>query len=322
MKNAVNAVVTLVGGIALLFAAGCMNVAKKMQEAETAYKAGQYPKVCEITAKVLKKDKQNVSAMLLNGLSLHQQERNNEAGTMLAQAASLGAADFAAQYFYGLYLVNTGDFKTAMTPLRQAYKINAAAAKAQPEALLVLLSRCCMEENLSEGTQYLQMLRRFPGMRDNPSLYNNLGILWNNQGKYLLAQKSFEEAWVKDPQNIIAPQNLAVIYDIQKNTKQALRHYKFCYAQVSKAGDTVGAERYQSRIAALERENPKTPAAVKPAGKTVKKPVTGKTGATTKSTKPGTASKTGSKAKSSTTKSSTGKAPAKKTASHAAPKHG
>ena len=309
MKNVMNAVVSLVGGVALLVAAGCMNVAKKMQEAETAYKTGQYQRAYEITAKVLKKDKQNLSALVMNGWSLHQLQKDSDAGPVLAQAASLGVTDFAAQYFYGQYLVDNGDFSTAMTPLRQAFKINADAGKPQPEALLVLLSRSCMEQNLPEGTQYLQMLRRFADMRDSPSLYNNLGILWNNQRKYPLAQKAFEEAWTKDPQNIIAPQNLAVIYDLQKNTKQALRHYKFCYAQANKAGDTVGAERYQSRIVALERENPKTPAAVKPAGHAVKKPLTGsKTGTTT--------GKTGIKAKSST-----GKTPVKKTTSTSL-KHG
>ena len=317
MKNVLNTFVSLVGGVTLLFAAGCMNVAKKMQEAEAAYKTGQYQKAYELTAKVLKKDKQNISALVMNGLSLHQMQKDSEAGPKLAEAASLGANDFAAQYFYGQYLVDNGDFNTAMTPLRQAYKINAAAAKPQPEALLVLLSRCCMEQNLPEGTQYLQNLRRFSDMNTNPSLYNNLGTLWTNTGKYPLAEKSFKDAWAKDPQNLIAPQNLAVLYDqYMKNPKQALCHYKYCYAQATKSGDTVGAERYQSRIAALERENPKTPAAVKPAGHAVKKPVTGKTGTVSgKSTKPATTSKTGTKAKGTT------KTPVKKTASTSL-KHG
>ena len=310
MKKVINSLVILVGGAALCFAAGCMNVAKKMQEAEAAYKTGQYQKAYELTAKVLKKDKQNVSAMVMNGWSLHQLQKESEAGTMLAQAASLGANDFGAQYFYGQYLVDTGDFNTAMTPLRQAFKINADTAKPQPESLLVLLSRCCLEQNLPEGAQYLQGLRRFPDMSTSPSLYNDLGTLWTNTGKYPLAEKAFKDAWAKDPQNLIAPQNLAVLYDqYLKDPKQALRHYKYCYAQAAKAGDTVGAERYQSRIAALERENPKTPAAVKPAAHATKKAGA----ASGKSSKP---AKKGTKAKSTTKKS------AKTTAIPTSPKHG
>ncbi len=311
MKKSLVTLVVLSGGAALLLSGGCMNVAKKMQEAEAAYKAGRFPTACEATAKVLKKDPSNISAMVLNGWSLHQQGKDTEALPMLAKAAQAGRDDFAAQYFYGSLLADAGDYTAALPPLREAYRINPNS-----EPLLVLLGRCCLELNLLEGTKYLQILRRYPDMQADPNLYNNLGILWTNNQKYDLAATAFKDAWAKDPHKFLAPQNLAVIYDqYLKNPRTALSYYRACANAAIAEGDTVRVDSYKNRIAALERENPRTPPAVKPHGATTGKGTTAKTGSKTGTTK-GTTAKTGSKTTSSKTGTKTGttsKPTAKKT---------
>ena len=244
--------------------------------------------MCSSDLKVLKKDKLNVDAMVLNGIGLHQLGKDVEAKTVFAQAATsaAGANNFCAQYFYGQYLVDTGDFSAAMEPLHAAYKLNAEAGKGPNEALLLLLSRCCLELNNKEGVQYLQALRRFPDI-SGADVANNVGYLLAYNGQYAAAKTMFASAWAANPQDTVAPQGLAVLYDryiTPKNPREALSYYKACSSRAGAAGNSIAVDSYKSRIDALTREIPKAVAATpKPGTKTGTK-----TGATT-------GSKTGTK---------------------------
>jgi tetratricopeptide (TPR) repeat protein len=224
---------------------------------------------------------------------------------------STAPTDFSAQYFYGCLLADNEDYANALPPLREAYRLNADC-----EPLLVLLARCCIEQNLPEGVKYLQILRKYPDMQAGPNsiaLANNLGCLLTNTGNYDRATNAFNEAWAKDPQDFVPPQNLAVLYDqYRKDPRKALSYYRASEKAALAAGNTVKVDSYKTRIAALERENPHTPPAVKPHGTTAPKTgakTTPKAGTTGKTT----SSKTGAKTTSKT--GTTSKPTAKKTTS-------
>jgi tetratricopeptide (TPR) repeat protein len=304
MKKLSSVIMAGVAGAAvLLVAAGCMNVQAKLKEAYAAASAANWQQGYDITEKVLKKEKGNVDALILNGICRQELGRGDDAATTLEQAATLAPDNFEAQYFYGWVLSENGRFPDALVPLRKAFQL-----RPTHQDLLILLARCCLEQNLVDGVRYLQALRRSPSMDKRPELYNAMGILWLNKGEHELAKKSFLEAWKRDNENLVVPENLAVLYDqYLHNPTEALRHYRFCYAACAKTGDSIRAAKIQERIAQLEKEAPKTPAAKAPApvAGTAKAAATAKSGTATKATT--ATAKTGTKtpAKSTTSTKST-----------------
>jgi len=285
---------------AAVLATGCMNVPAKLKEANMAAANGSWQLASDITEKVLRKDKNNLTARILRGICLQEMQRGDEALTQLEQAATLAPDNFAAQYFYGWALAENGRFADALAPLRLAYEL-----RKDNQDLQVLLARCALEQNLPEGARYLQMLQRYPSLEGRPELYNALGVLWVNQGQYELARRNFTKAWQRMPQNTVAPQNLAVLFDqYLKNPTEALKHYRFCLNECQKTGDTLQSAKIQERILQLARELPKTAAATPPAAG-AKKPAVGAAKSAGKAAaKPAKTAKTAKSAKS---------APAKKT---------
>lgn len=256
MNKCVGAVIVGIGITAsLLLSGGCYNVQAKLQEAVAAAQTGNWTLGYEITEKCLKKEPANVSAMVLNGICLHYVDRDADAATILEQAATGAPENFEAQYFYGWVLASQQRYADALVPLRRAYQL-----KPDHEQLLVLLSRCCVEQNLAEGVQYLKALRRFPQWEKSAELYNALGMLWLNQGQYNAAKNFFLLAWQRDNANLSVPQNLAVLHDqFMKKPADALRYYRFCLVANQKGGSQFRAAQINDRILELAKELPKTP---------------------------------------------------------------
>lgn len=287
MMARLTSVVATVVAVTIL-ATGCMNIPGKLKEANAAAANGNWQLASDITEKVLRKDKTNLTARILHGICLQEMQRGDEALASLEQAATLAPDNFTAQYFYGWALAENGRFADALVPLRRAYDL-----RKDNQDLLILLARCSLEQNLPEGARYLQCLQRYPTLEAKPELYNALGVLWVNQGQYELAKRNFTKAWQRLPQSTVAPQNLAVLYDqYLRNPTEALKHYRFCLAECEKTGDSLQGAKIRDRILQLARELPKTAAAVPPAAaaggkkaavgkpgeKAVKAAATGKTG--------------------------------------------
>lgn len=229
--------------------AGCMNIPAKLQEAAQAADNGNWPLVNEIAEKCLKKERSNVTALVLNGLALHMLGRTEEATLQLEQASGLAEDSFAAQYMCGWVLSEAGRYGDALTPLRKAYRL-----RPDHQNLLVLLSRCCLEQNLPEGTDYLGQLRQFPALDSRPELYNTLGVLAMNQGQYGVAAKHFLSAWSREPASPTIPQNLGVLYDqYMHNPLSSFKYYNAAYAKYQPM-DALRAARINERLTQLKAE--------------------------------------------------------------------
>ena len=261
MMARLTSVVATMAAVTIL-ATGCMNIPGKLKEANAAAATGNWQLASDITEKVLRKDKSNLTARILHGICLQEMQRGDEALANLEQAATLAPDNFTAQYFYGWALAENGRFADALMPLRRAYDL-----RKDNQDLLILLARCSLEQNLPEGASYLQCLQRYPTLEAKPELYNALGVLWVNQGQYELAKRNFTKAWQRLPQSTVAPQNLAVLYDqYLRNPTEALKHYRFCLMECEKTGDSLQGAKIRDRILQLARELPKTAAATPPSG--------------------------------------------------------
>ncbi|MFA4944489.1 MAG: tetratricopeptide repeat protein [Lentisphaeria bacterium] len=264
----------LLGGLLVVAGAGCKDNAARLREAAQDVTIGNWVKAEELTTKILKKEKANVPALILNGLALYHQNRLEEAERRLAQAAELAPAEFAPQYFHGWILVRQERYADALPPLRQAFQ-----TQPRHQELLKLLSRCCVEQNLPEGIRYLQVLSSFPEVNRKAAVHNALGYLALNQRNYPLAERKFKDAWMRENADLTAPRNLAVLYDqYLRNPREALSHYRAYHAQLLRYGHQQElASQVEARIRQLEREAPRTPAGTPP-----------RPAATTNSTRPPT----------------------------------
>jgi tetratricopeptide (TPR) repeat protein len=253
-------------GVALLLATGgCAGVEARLEEAVTAAASGNWQGAAELTERCLRAEPQHVQALILNGIAQNMLGRGLEGTAVLEQAASLAPEDFDAQYFCGWALAENGRFADALRPLARAQTLQPTHRN-----LLILLARCCLEQNLPEGLRYLQALRRFPDLDQGAELHNALGILWLNQGNFEQARLSFDRAWERDNRSVIVPQNLAVLYDhYLRNPAKALGYYRYCLGENQKLGNQFRAALIHERILELERQSRPAP---KPATRTAPAP--------------------------------------------------
>ncbi|MCF7848872.1 MAG: tetratricopeptide repeat protein [Kiritimatiellales bacterium] len=221
-----------------------------LKKGGAAAAAGQWSRSLELSRNALNQDPDNRTALLLNALSLHMRQQTGDAVDVLERATREAPDDFVTLYFYGWMLWEQEEYAEALTPLRKAYDLN----KQHPD-LLVLLSRCCLQQNLPEGIRYLQALRRFRDYRDRPEVYNAIALLWFGQRDYKQAADYFQIAREKEPHNPVMLQNLAVLHDqYLQNPNAARRYYSYCLSQSQKIGDTERTRKILRRLRQLARQ--------------------------------------------------------------------
>jgi tetratricopeptide (TPR) repeat protein len=190
------------------------------------------------------------AANVLAGISQYHLGHQDKAVDTLQQAARKAPDSFAAQYFCGWVLCETGNYADALQPLRRAY----AMRKNNPD-LLLLLARAALQKNLKEGATYLQALRAYRDYRTRPEVYNALGVLWFGQGDYQRARENFLLALQYAPDNCVVLQNLAVLYDQYLGAPDRAHSY---YIRALKAaqvgGDTARQEKIRERLRQLVRQ--------------------------------------------------------------------
>lgn len=236
----------------LLSAPGCgsSDPDTVLRKAANSAAAGRWKEASEQAQKVVSKQADNVTARVLLGIAQHENRRSEKALENLEYAAKRAPDNFAVQYFYGMLLFEQQDYANALQPLRKAYDLR----KDNPD-LLILLSRCCMQQNLSEGTRYLQVLRRFRSYQNEPEVYNSLAFLWLSQREYETAEKYLLEAYDKAPENPVVLQNLGVFYDrYQQNIKKAINYYRQCVQQSNLVDDEQRAAQARQRLGELSQQ--------------------------------------------------------------------
>ncbi len=237
---------------ALVVAAGCArrSLEQRLQDATAAAAACHWRDAYESATAALYEDRDNLTARILQGLALQELRKSEEAIDAFRLAADAAPGDFCAQYFYGWALCEAGRFADALTPLKKAYQIR----RDHPD-LLILLSRCCLEQNLPDGQRYLMGLRNFRTYRDGPEVHNALAMLALGQRNYKQASLLFAEAIRRDPTNPAVLQNMAVLQDQHlRDPHQALLYYRQALAASQKGGDRQREACLRNRLRTLAEE--------------------------------------------------------------------
>ena len=245
------------GLAALVFLSGCrpVDVAAVYAEASAAAEAGEFTTAIDLTRRCLDAQPEAVRVLVLHGFCLYMTARSDRdrerALGCLHRAAGLAPDDFLAHYFYGWLLCENGQFGPAMEPLEQAYRLKEAYPEFLPD-LLVLLGRCCVENNLPKGRSYLQALRRYRSFADSPEVYNALGILSRKQGDYADALSWFEQALEKSRDHAVVLQNIAVLHDVYLGQpEEARRYYVRSLAARQRMRDSTNQAEIRKRLKQL-----------------------------------------------------------------------
>ncbi|MFO7822016.1 MAG: tetratricopeptide repeat protein [Lentisphaeria bacterium] len=210
----------------------------------------QWTKAEELTGRVLSADDTHLEGRILHGISLYELQQPEEAESTLLQAAASAPDSFTAQYFYGWILFESGNYADALRPLKKAYSIR----KDQPD-LIIMLATCCLEQNLTEGLRYLQVLRRFNTYRSDPKVYNDMALLWLGQPDTEKAEKFLLQAYRVDPEDPVILQNLAVFYDrYRQDYRQAVKYYQMCLRQSRRRHQYKREARIKQRLRKLVDE--------------------------------------------------------------------
>ena len=246
-RNVVSAVLFSLVGLLLLSGCAPTDITETLRQAQAAAEAGAWEQALKLTHQILRIRKNDVEAMVLEGICLQKVGRPEDAVKRLEQAAALAPDQFEPQLFYGWILAETGRFGNALGPLEKAWNMKPAHRD-----LLALLSRCCLEQNLVRGARYLQGLRQYPEFNQGPEIYNDLGVLWVNQGYPRRGLESLLKALQIAPSNPIILQNIAVVYDnVYQNTQQAVRFYRYCLSILQSRRDTRRVDPIIARLRQL-----------------------------------------------------------------------
>ncbi len=248
----------------VLLAGGCTGgpgVEQLYARATQAAYACKYDEALSLTERCLDQQPDHVKALILHSycryrlLTPEQLRRDSSTVvTHVEKAARLAPQDFMAQYFHGWMLFEAGQYGRALEPLERAYELRAQCPD-RDDSVLVMLSMCCVNQNLARGRTYLQALRRFRGFERSALVYNALGVLNAKQQDYQGALGSFMEALGRDPNHAVVLTNVAVLYDERlQRPDESMRYYSRAIAARQAMRDSTRQDEMRRRLKQLVTE--------------------------------------------------------------------
>lgn len=231
------------------------------RQATLAAGAADFDTALSLTEKALQAEPDHVRALVLHGYCrfrlmtpTQMAEDASPVVTYMERAARLAPDDFTTQYYHGWMLLESGQYGRALDPLEKAYELREQCPE-HLDSVLVMLSLCCLNQNLIRGRTYLQALRRYRGFEGSPLVYNALGILYAKQLDYESALTSFLEALERDPNHPVVLRNLAVLHDqFLQRPDEAMRYYARAIAAGQATRDTSREEAIRRRLRTLAEE--------------------------------------------------------------------
>jgi protein O-GlcNAc transferase len=202
---------------------------------------GEFDESIRLLEQAVKLEPKNGQILYSLGIAYHKGKRVDDAIRIMTTAATLSPKDDLIQYQLGAMLVKK-EPKKAIPYLE-------AAVKAKPEepdyvAHLGLAYR--RVDNLKLAEQYLV---KAAGLRDNPLVEFDLGVLYRKLKKVELAIEHYEKAIQLDPKMAPAHWDLGHMYTLAKRPDDAVKAFQ---AYVKLKGDSADVEVAKQRIKELK----------------------------------------------------------------------
>ena len=184
---------------------------------------GNWEKSAEFSSAVLAKDKNNIHALILQALAMHNTDRLQEAMENISAAVKLAPANFHAQYLQGFFAYKAGRYKDAVRPLTMAQNL-------KPDDLNTLILLAQTHYTLKNDRLAVSLYKKMalhPKYKNSALPVNALGILFARSNP-ALAERYFQEAErrTKVQGHPLTTLNKAIFYEGRRNKKQSVALYR------------------------------------------------------------------------------------------------
>lgn len=194
-------------------------LAESLSEADK----GNWERSAELSSSVLSMEKNNVHALILQALAMHNTDRLQEAMDNISAAVKLAPTNFYTQYLKGYFAFKAEKYKEAVRPLTMAQNLNPGDLN----TLILLAQTHYKLKNDRLAVSLYKKMAIHPKYKNSALPVNALGILFTRSNPRLAA-RYFEEAGRRaaiQPHPITAL-NRAIFYELTRNKKNAVLYYK------------------------------------------------------------------------------------------------
>lgn len=237
-RRCILAAAVLCSGL-LLSSCGGPTAEERLKEAETALRDGDFQLAAQQAERAAKFDSLRTDALVLSGVANALASKNSDAVETLQRAWQTAPDHFYAAYFHGWSLARMHRYGDALAPLEKAVELRPDHTEAR-----ILLSRCCLEQNLPTGIEHLRELAGRPAFASaerRSVLFNDTAYLLAMADRPRDAEAAFDQALQIDPTNPRILQNKAILYDRHLNQPRTARRYYIraiaAYQKLNEEGD-------------------------------------------------------------------------------------
>lgn len=189
----------------------------------TEAKKGNWENAEKFSSSVLKKDGNNVHALILQALAMHNTDRLQEAMESISQAVKLAPNDFHTQYLKGYFAYKAGKYKEAVRPLSVAQHL----MPGEINSLILLAQTHYKLKNDRLAVSFYKKMAIHPKYKTSALPVNALGILFARSNPRL-AERYFQEAAkrAKIREHLLTTLNTGIFYEVTRKKKQAVTCYR------------------------------------------------------------------------------------------------
>ena len=193
---------------------------------------GDWTGADQLAKQVLRKEKDNASALMIRALAQNSLDSRNEAVGYAIHAARVQPDQFLPHYIQGMLLSRNGKPELALRALKEARRFRPDDIN----TLILLAENSIAVKRYREAAGYFKLLARDQSYRTSPYLWNGLGLCYTASSPHM-ALKFFQMAERYAPDDPVTILNLAVLYDDRLKDEEKARsgYERFIQAVTGKA---------------------------------------------------------------------------------------
>ena len=241
---------SIVAALTVLFVNGCSGpevpVNVMLEDAYQKAETGDWTAADKLAANVLKREGNNVNALILRAMSCSHHDEQQKALDYAIAAANLKPNLFLAQYLKGQLLYKSRKYDLAQVALKAALKL-----RPNDQNTLILLAQATLHQKqyMVSATYFARLAKQNPQIRSTSLPWNGIGICYARTMP-TKAKQFFRQAEKIAPYDPVTSLNLAVFYDrYNRNRMLACQYYqRFIRLSTGKAEYDMIRGSAQSRL--------------------------------------------------------------------------
>ncbi len=200
---------------------------------------GEWKKANEFSTRALKKDSENLDALIMNAVTLEYILKVDDAIDNALLAVKISPDNYFCQYNLGRLLYKKELYSDSLAPLNKAEQIEST------NEIKLLLSDVYIKlsEN-KKAIRLLHILSKTEEYIDNPAIFNELGVLWTKEGNKKKGVAFLKKAFSLNNENQTIALNLGILCDKYFESPRFAKIYYMKYLKIIKNNPEL-AQKYK-----------------------------------------------------------------------------